>query len=136
MKFLRTQDEFDALGIKHFKAKEFVCPCCGDLQISTELVILLDNAREALGMPLVVNSGYRCRAHNRKVGGSPTSSHLRGLAVDLRVPTSRIRFLLLRALLSAGIERIGIGENFLHVDLDTEKPPMVAWLYYGKKRSR
>ena len=134
MKFLKSQEDFDALGIKHFKAKEFACKCCGDLRISTELVILLDNIREALGMPLVVNSGYRCRLHNEEVGGSPSSSHLKGLAVDLKVPTSRIRFLLLRALLSSGIERIGLGKDFIHVDLDPDKPPKVAWHYEEKWR--
>ena len=34
--------------------------------------------------PIVINSGYRSPQLNRKVGGSPTSNHLTGCAVDIR----------------------------------------------------
>ena len=35
--------------------------------------------------PIVINSGYRSHQLNKKVGGSPTSNHLTGCAVDIRV---------------------------------------------------
>ena len=35
--------------------------------------------------PIVINSGYRSPELNKKVGGSPTSNHLTGCAVDIRV---------------------------------------------------
>lgn len=35
---------------------------------------------------IFVNSGYRCLALNRAVGGSPTSAHVKGLAVDITAP--------------------------------------------------
>ena len=35
--------------------------------------------------PIVMNSGYRSLELNKKVGGSPTSNHLTGCAVDIRV---------------------------------------------------
>ena len=38
--------------------------------------------REFLGVPIVVNSGYRCKELNRKVGGVYNSKHLEGLALD------------------------------------------------------
>ena len=34
--------------------------------------------------PIVINSGYRSPELNKKVGGSPTSNHLTGCAVDIR----------------------------------------------------
>ena len=34
--------------------------------------------------PLVINSGYRSPVVNKAVGGSPTSNHLTGCAVDIR----------------------------------------------------
>lgn len=44
---------------------------------------LLDKAREGLGMPITVTSGYRSEAVNRRVGGVATSQHTKGEAVDL-----------------------------------------------------
>ena len=44
---------------------------------------VLDPARRAFGKPLRVNSGYRCEALNRVVGGSAKSQHLTGCAADL-----------------------------------------------------
>ena len=35
--------------------------------------------------PIIINSGYRSEAVNRKVGGAPNSNHLTGCAVDIKV---------------------------------------------------
>ena len=37
------------------------------------------------GEPIIINSGYRSPQLNRKIGGVPTSNHLTGCAVDIRV---------------------------------------------------
>lgn len=44
---------------------------------------VLDPLRRAWGRPIHVNSGYRCAAVNRAVGGVPTSMHLSGHAADI-----------------------------------------------------
>lgn len=44
---------------------------------------VLDPARSALGIPVTVNSGYRCRILNEAVDGSKTSQHLKGEAADV-----------------------------------------------------
>ena len=49
---------------------------------------VLDPAREMLGMPVIVNSGYRCPELNRAVGGVPRSYHLAGRAADLNTGTA------------------------------------------------
>ena len=81
--------------MKWFKEKEFACKCCGQLPLSTgsgqaprenvkALVReVLDPVREKLGMPIVVNSGYRCERHNKDVGGVKNSQHLVGQAADI-----------------------------------------------------
>lgn len=48
---------------------------------------MLEGLREALGgRPVRINSGYRCRALNELVGGSPRSDHMNGDAADIVVP--------------------------------------------------
>ena len=58
-----------------------------------EIMTILDGIREEWtiicenndwGSPvIIVNSGYRCMALNKAVGGSKTSSHMNGSAVDI-----------------------------------------------------
>lgn len=45
----------------------------------------LEVLRERYGKPIVINSGYRSPQLNKKIGGVPTSNHLTGCAVDIRV---------------------------------------------------
>ncbi len=48
---------------------------------------ILDPARERLGVPIRVNSGYRCPALNKAVGGVANSYHLQGCAADITTGT-------------------------------------------------
>lgn len=41
--------------------------------------------RDALGVVIHVNSGYRCPELNKAVGGVPTSQHQKGEAADLSI---------------------------------------------------
>jgi uncharacterized protein YcbK (DUF882 family) len=72
--------------IKHFQHKEFICPCCGKIQVASALVFWLDMIRDASNLPLVITSGFRCVTHNREVGGSSMSRHLLGCAADIAIP--------------------------------------------------
>lgn len=117
---------------KYFKLSEFDSPDepgSGEM-MEPAVIEALDNARDLAGFPFVVNSGFRSIAHNRRVGGSIKSSHLLGWAVDLRVDGSERRYLMVEALLDAGFTRFGIGENFIHVDMDpNKKPTHCIWTY-------
>lgn len=46
---------------------------------------VLDPLREWYGKPIYVNSGYRCPALNKAVGGVANSQHLTGQAADIDV---------------------------------------------------
>lgn len=80
-----------------------------------------------MGKKLKINSGYRTIKHNSAVGGSKTSSHLKGLAVDISVKTSRDRFYVLFHAMNSGIYRIGIYKTFIHLDIDSKKALKVIW---------
>ena len=115
---------------KYFKDNEFTCKCgCGTNIIDPELVDMLDAAREKAGIPFVINSACRCAAHNKAVGGSPTSSHIHGYAVDIAAATGTAKFKIVQGLLEAGFTRIGVAKSFIHVDNDPNKPKEVIWLY-------
>ncbi len=46
---------------------------------------VLDPAREALGRPIYVNSGYRSVALNKAIGGALYSQHQKGEAADVEI---------------------------------------------------
>ena len=116
--------------MKYFKISEFECKCgCGKNNMDHETLIMLDAAREYAKTSFVINSGCRCEDHNKKVGGSPTSSHLKGLAVDIRADNSVKRYKVVKGLLKAGFTRIGIGSNFVHADNDKKKDQEIIWTY-------
>lgn len=114
----------------HFSLDEFTCKCgCGKRLMSFEFIAKLDIARTYANIPFIIASGYRCEQHNIDVGGKPGSAHRTGRAADISAPDSRTRFKILNALLTAGFTRIGIGNTFIHVDMDQSKPDERIWVY-------
>ena len=102
--------------MKYFKRSELACKCgCGQDTVDYQLAAILDALREWAKAPVVVTSGNRCPAYNKKIGGSPTSQHLRGRAADVvvsgKTPAEVANFL---ETLSPG----GLGRylTFTHVD--------------------
>ncbi len=114
---------------KYFTLDEFNCKCCGRNKIDEGLVMMLDEAREEAGVAFIITSGYRCRKHNRRVGGVAGSSHVKGLAADIRVTSGKGRFKIVTGLLLVGFNRIGIGKRFIHADVDTDRPNPIIYLY-------
>lgn len=53
------------------------------LSLKALVTAVLDPLRELLGVPILVDSGYRSIAVNVHVGGSPRSQHCSGEAADL-----------------------------------------------------
>lgn len=115
---------------EHFPDYELECNCgCGLMNMQESTMNKVERARVIAGIPFGVNSGSRCIYRNVEEGGTPTSSHLDGWALDIAVTSSRARFIILQALIAVGFTRIGIGKNFIHVDDDLTKAPNVSWLY-------
>jgi zinc D-Ala-D-Ala carboxypeptidase len=114
---------------------ELMCKCgmCG-MSVQKPFRTALNKARELSGVPYRINSGARCKAHNAKVGGSPTSSHVEGVAADIAYSSTTNLIQIVSGLARAGFTRIGVNEEkrFLHVDSDTTKLAAV-WDYSGRK---
>ena len=91
---------------------------------------MLDMAREVAGIPFVLNSAYRSKSWEQKKGRPGTSSHCKGVAVDIRCATSANRWKVVNALIVAGFNRIGIANTYIHADNDTSKTQQVIWHYY------
>ena len=72
-----------AIDTKNFKVSEFACKCCGENNIVQRILDMAQVLRDELGVPIRVNSGYRCEKHNARVGGVKGSYHTKGLAADL-----------------------------------------------------
>ena len=72
-----------AENTKNFKVSEFACKCgCGN-KVKQSIIDLCQKIRTKAGIPVRVNSGYRCEKHNAKVGGVSGSQHCAGVAADL-----------------------------------------------------
>lgn len=117
---------------KYFSEAEFrrCSPPCSLQDMDQGLMRRLDSAREVAGIPFVLNSAYRSVAYEKSKGRAGTSSHCKGLAVDIRCNSDANRWKVVTALLDNGFTRIGIGKTYVHADLDTAKTQRVIWHYY------
>lgn len=77
--------------------KEFECRCCGEHLIDESVVTKINLIRIKLGVPLYINSSFRCITHNKDVGGKPNSMHLLGYAINVSIlnlaPQKKLEFL-------------------------------------------
>lgn len=71
---------------ENFRLIEFQCPCCHTVLLNPLLVAKLQMLRDGVKQAIIINSGYRCAEHNKKVGGVLNSLHRIGQAADVRVP--------------------------------------------------
>lgn len=115
---------------KWFRDYEFkVCrPMCNMTDMNEEFMKVLDDARELAGVPFKLTSAYRTKEYELSKGRTGTSSHCKGVAVDIYCTDSRKRYLIVQSLIAVGFMRIGIAKNFIHVDADEDKRASI-WLY-------
>ena len=87
-------------------------------------LMLLEPAREAIGCPIIVTSGFRNPRVNPLVGGVRNSQHLIGQAADIR-PQDPARFQRLVAFLKAQAltDQLLTGNGWLHISWSPFTPP-------------
>ena len=110
------------MDTKDFKVSEFACKCgCGFNNIDQRVLTMAQTIRDALGVPVRVNSGCRCEKHNARVGGIKGSKHVKGLAADLSCSKSaKVMFDTVKQLHAEGklpdLDYCIRYKNFIHID--------------------
>lgn len=100
---------------------EVRCKCtrkaCRMTLVSDDLLIHYYALRKEIGGPLAITSGYRCQAHNFKVGGAPLSQHCMGNALDILCPVQFTVDEFAEMAKDAGFSFIKKYHNRIHADV-------------------
>ena len=78
--------------------------------------------------------GFRTPEYNQSLiqrgyKAAPNSAHLKGMACDILVLNSMLRYRIIKFAQTYGITRIGVANDFIHLDLDIYKAQKVIWTY-------
>lgn len=87
-----------------------------------KLLVNLQVLRDFLGTPVKINSGYRTKAYNTRIGGAKASAHLSASAADIvvpGVPAATVHMILTGLMRIGAIHDGGLGryKNFNHYDI-------------------
>ncbi len=94
-----------------------------------ELAQNLQKIRDVIDEPIFINSGYRSKEHNSKVGGVANSYHTKGMAADIRANNldSKQLYTIIAQMMDKGsIKKGGLGlyNSFVHYDIQGKK---ITW---------
>lgn len=104
----------------NFHPREIACRHCGELLVDAASLDLLQRQRTETGQSIVINSAYRCPAHNALVGGAPMSMHKFGRAFDQAL-RGQDRGELAATARRFGFTGIGLYRTFVHTDTGRER---------------
>lgn len=112
---------------KHFKVSEFRCKCGGnhDIRLNSELIDMLEKLIKIVGAEkCIISSGYRCPAHDKRVGGSGNGQHTKGTAVDCcfldrsgKPISTKLISCKAQDMGFGGIANITAGYDYIHLDV-------------------
>lgn len=93
----------------------------------------MEAIRKLLGKPIIVSSGYRSPAVNRAVGGSPTSAHSLGYAVDFFCPQYGSPLKICKAIVASGTKFDQLIEEgtWVHISFDPRMRQSVQTMRNG-----
>jgi uncharacterized protein YcbK (DUF882 family) len=88
------------------------------LELAKNLQVLRDEIKQ----PIRINSGYRHKAYNKKIGGAPLSTHITAKAADINVKSLTPKQLaaVIERLIKAGKMKqggVGIYPGWVHYDI-------------------
>ncbi len=112
--------------LRHFAKSEFDHP----RELQPAFLLLLDNIRDIADIPFYVTSDYRTPDENKRVGGSSTSLHMQGAAVDFVVSpwNAAVLWKVVRAVALVEVAysvtfelKLGHGPSNRHIHLGLQK---------------
>ncbi|MDL2224686.1 D-Ala-D-Ala carboxypeptidase family metallohydrolase [Eubacteriales bacterium OttesenSCG-928-M02] len=86
----------------------------------TNLVSFMQQIRDHFEREMRCNSVYRCKAHNKAVGGTGGSYHMKGMAADIYIAGVAPRTIAQYAE-SIGVPGIILYDTFVHIDTRPNK---------------
>jgi len=104
----------------HFTDKEMSCPCCGLDKTKPEDRKKLNLSRVMSDFPYNVNSGCRCKKHNKEVDGTDNSDHIYATGWDIEYYNPTQLSAIIHNSRFAGFTRFFIYKNFIHIGLPRE----------------
>lgn len=122
----------------NFTLKELTATNYPDLQRAPEVehvinltylcAAVLQPLRDMYGQPIIINSGFRSPALNKRVGGVENSFHLQGLAADIFIKSQAEAFALFCLLKTIPAVDLCLfekkdGAKWLHVQTVLNRPP-------------
>lgn len=97
---------------------------------------VLQPLRDYIDKPITINSGYRCLKLNAAVGGVPTSQHVQGQAVDIKVD-GLSSFEIAQAVLDLHLpyDQLILYNDFVHISIGTRDRRQLLYnkSYTGQK---
>ena len=101
----------------YFSKEELSCSCCDKYHFDALTLQRLNQLRLELNHPIIINSGYRCKDHNIRIGA--TQTHASGQAVDISIRGKKAHRLLGKAI-ELGFTGVGVSQKgdsrFIHLD--------------------
>ena len=115
MKEFTRSKKADELVIDNSKVPEFV-----KNNIKELVYQVLQPLRDMIEKPIIINSGYRCLKLNSAVGGVPTSQHVYGQAVDMKVD-GMSSYEIAQAVLELHLpyDQMILYDDFIHISIGT-----------------
>lgn len=112
---------------KNFHLSEFACKDGTPVPTKyldnvKELAANLQALRDYIGEPIHVNSGYRTKSYNKKVGGAPASQHLTASAADITTKNrspKQVKAIIEKLIKEGKMKNGGVGlyMGFTHYDV-------------------
>lgn len=105
---------------ENFTEYDFYCRCGCDKKLNQELLDLMETVRNYWNKPFIVHCTYRCKKHNKKIGGVKNSTHVKAKACDFHIrgiPIKELHEGMLELFTNNVVKNLGLYDWGCHIDI-------------------